>query len=229
MKGLLHTRPNPTARSGPVLAALILMTASSLLLPPGVLTARNSRQGIAPTTTASLLDRQARQEAGFNDFLARVDAYVKLHKSVASTLPALKPTPEPELIAAHQQALARKIREARPHAKRGDVFSDQARDAFRYVVGEEFRGPHGHRARRTIQQGEPLSNVHLQVNQPYPDGVPYTTLPPTLLLKFPKLPDVVAYRVVGADLLLLDAEANLVVDRIPGIIPVTANADKSNP
>ncbi len=57
------------------------------------------------------------------------------------------------------------------------------------------------------------------MNEPYPDGVPHTTLPPTLLLKFPQLPDQVAYRIVVRDLILLDAEANLVIDRIPDIFP----------
>ena len=57
------------------------------------------------------------------------------------------------------------------------------------------------------------------MNQTYPDGVPFTTVPPTLLLKLPKLPEKVAYRIVGRDLILLDVEANLVVDRITEIIP----------
>jgi len=27
--------------------------------------------------------------------------------------------------------------------------------------------------RKTIQQGEPLKEVHVRVNEPYPDGVPF--------------------------------------------------------
>jgi hypothetical protein len=156
---------------------------------------------------------------GYKEFLDRVQKYVNLHKSVESTLPALKPTDQPELISAHQAALAKKIREARPHARHGEIFTEDARKAFRKSIHEEFGGPHAHGARTTIRQGEPLSEVHLRVNQPYPDGVPFTTVPPTLLLKFPKLPDQVAYRIVGHDLILLDVGANLVVDRIPEIIP----------
>jgi hypothetical protein len=101
------------------------------------------------------------------------------------------------------------------------MFSEEARKAFRRTVREEFGGPHGHGARTTIRQGEPLKTIHLHVNEPYPDGVPYTTLPPTLLLKFPKLPDQLAYRIVVRDLILLDVEANLVIDRIPDIFPET--------
>jgi hypothetical protein len=163
----------------------------------------------------------AKDAAGFKEFLDRVQAYVKLHKSLASSLPALKPTAVPEKLTAHQQALATKIREARPHAKRGDIFSEEAREAFRHTVRDTFGGPHGHGARTTIRQGEPLKAIHLHVNEPYPDGVPFTTIPPTLLMKFPKLPEQVAYRIVVHDLILLDVDANLVIDRIPEIIPNT--------
>jgi len=165
--------------------------------------------------------KEAKNAVGFNEFWDRVQAYVKLHNSIESVLPALKPTDQPEKIANHQQALAQKVREARRHARRGDIFSEQARKAFSRTVREEFGGPHGHGARTTIRQGEPLKTIHLHVNEPYPDGVPYTTLPPTLLLKFPKLPDQVAYRIVVRDLILLDVEANLVIDKIPDIFPET--------
>jgi len=162
---------------------------------------------------------QSENAADFKEFLKRVQAYVTLRKSIESTLPALKTSDLPEMITAHQQALARKIREARPNAKSGDIFTVDARRAFRRIIREEFRGPHGRGARNTIRQGEPLKEIHPQVNQPYPEGVPFTTVPPILLLKFPRLPDQVAYRIVGRDLILLDVEANLVVDRISEIIP----------
>src|SRR6266853_7045004 len=165
--------------------------------------------------------KEATNAVGFDEFVDRVRAYVKLRNSIESSLPALKPTDQPEKIANHQQALAQKIRGARQHARRGDMFSEEARRAFRRTVREEFGGPHGHGARTTIRQGEPHKTIHLHVNEPYPDGVPYTTLPPTLLLKFPKVPDQVAYRIVVRDLILLDVEANLVIDRIPDIFPET--------
>ena len=156
---------------------------------------------------------------GYKEFLKRVQAYMNMRKSIESTLPALKTTDQPEIIAGRQQALAKKIRESRPDAKSGDIFTENASKAFRHTVREEFRGPHGKGARTTIRQGEPLKEIHLQVNEPYPDGVSFTTVPPTLLLKFPKLPDHVAYRIVGHDLMLLDVDANLVIDRISDIIP----------
>lgn len=173
----------------------------------------------ARNQSAALPKEQPENAAGYKEFLTGVQAYASLHKSVESTLPALKTTDIPELITAHQQALARKIREARPNAKRGDIFTEEAEKAFRRAVSDEFQGSQGHEARTTIRQGEPLKEIQLRVNEPYPDGVAFTTVPPTLLLKFPKLPDEVVYRIVGHDLILLDAEASVVVDIIPGIIP----------
>lgn len=76
--------------------------------------------------------------AAFKEFQGRVQAYVNLHKSTESTLPSLKSTDLPEMIAAHQLALARKIREARPDAKRGDVFSERTRKSFRTIISAEF-------------------------------------------------------------------------------------------
>jgi hypothetical protein len=163
--------------------------------------------------------QNAENAAAFKEFQGRVQAYVNLHKSVESTLPALKSTDLPEMIAAHQLALARKIREARPGAKRGDVFSEKTGKSFRSIIRAEFRGPQGREALATIRQGAPLSKTEVHVNESYPDGIPFTTVPPTLLLKLPSLPDQVAYRVVGRDLILLDVGANLVVDKIPEIIP----------
>ena len=177
--------------------------------------------GAKPGAGQAAPSEEAKNAADFKEFMDRVQAYVNLHKAIASSLPALKSTDQPEKIANHQQTLAERIREARRRARRGDIFSEGARKAFRSAVREEFGGPHGRGARTTIRQGEPLKTIRLHVNETYPDGVPYTTLPPTLLLKFPKLPDQVAYRIVGRELILLDVEANLVIDGIPDIFPET--------
>jgi hypothetical protein len=188
---------------------------ASFLLMAVFLTAGRACMG---QDTAS--DKEQKEDAaGFKEFTSHVQEYVKLHKAVEAKLPVLKPTDLPEMITAHQQALARKIREARPRAKPGDIFSKEAREAFRHTIRSAFQGAHASNARATIQQGAPLKETHLDVNGMYPDRVPYTTVPPTLLQKFPKLPDEVAYRIVGRDLVLIDVRANLVVDVISEIFP----------
>jgi hypothetical protein len=159
---------------------------------------------------------------GFQEFSDRVQKYVQLHKSVEGTVPKLKATNEPELIAAHQKIMARKIKAARLHAKRGDIFTPAAKEDFLKAISNEFQGPQASHAKATIKQGAPLNKVHLLVNEIYPESIPYTSVPPTMLQKLPKLPEEVAYRAVSSDLVLLDVKANLVVDYLPGVIPVEA-------
>jgi hypothetical protein len=163
---------------------------------------------------------QREDAANFKEFLNRVQDYVKLHKTVEATLPPLKPKEElPEMITAHQQALARKIRQARRNAKLHDIFTKESHEAFQHVIRSTFRGPEADHALATVRQGDPVKEVHLKVNQVYPDGVPHTTVPPTLLQKLPKLPDELEYRIVGRDLILLDVRANMVVDLLKEILP----------
>jgi hypothetical protein len=159
---------------------------------------------------------------GFQEFSDRVQKYVQLHKSVEATVPKLKATNEPELIAVHQEILARKIKAARAHAKGGDIFTSAAKGDFLKAMSSEFQGPQAPHAKATIKQGAPLKKVHMHVNEIYPESMPYTSVPPTMLQKIPKLPDELAYRVVSSDLVLLDVKANLVVDYLPGVIPVEA-------
>ena len=99
----------------------------------GPLPVRRRRPGCSPGQGAAPTKEQADDAAAFKEFSDRVQAYVKLQKTVESSLPALKPTDLPEMITAHQQALARKIREARPHAKPGDIFTPAACEAFRHA------------------------------------------------------------------------------------------------
>jgi hypothetical protein len=61
--------------------------------------------------------------------------------------------------------------------------------------------------------------VRLHVNEVYPESMPLTTTPPTLLSKLPELPPDLAYRIVGHDLTLKDTKAGLIVDLIPNAIP----------
>jgi hypothetical protein len=159
---------------------------------------------------------------GFQEFSDRVQKYVQLHKSIEATVPTLKATNEPELIDAHQKILARKMKAARARAKRGDIFTPAAKENFLKAIASEFQGPQAPHAKATIKQGAPLNRVHLHVNEIYPESIPYTSVPPTMLQKLPKLPEEVAYRAVSSDLVLLDVKANLVVDYLPGVIPVEA-------
>jgi len=175
---------------------------------------------LAVLLTAQLASTDGKERArSFQEFSKRVNVYVSLHKTVEGTLPPLKTTDVPELIAAHQQALARKIREARPQARLGDIFAEDARGAFRHTIREATDGSHGPTARAAIKKEEPLPRLKLRVNDVYPDKLPVTRVPATMLLLLPKLPDEVEYRIFGRNLLLLDVRANMIVDWIPEAMP----------
>ncbi len=156
--------------------------------------------------------QQAEDAEGFKEFSNRVQAYVKLQRTVVSRLPALKPTDLPEMITAYQQVLARKIREARPRAKRGDIFTSKAGEAFRHASRATLDGPGSATSRAYMKPGAPDAGMRLVVNEIYPDGEPITALPPELLAAFPPLPVEVAYRLVGRTLILVDVKSRLIVD-----------------
>jgi hypothetical protein len=157
--------------------------------------------------------------AGFREFTAEVQAYLKLQKSVESSLPSLGPTDLPEMIAANQEALARKLREARPHAKPGDLFTAAAKSAFKHAALSAFDGPHAASSRAYMQPGAPKPDLHLAVNEVYPDGAPFTAVSPALLAAFPPLPAEVAYTVVDRTLILLDVKSRLIVDLARLVLP----------
>jgi hypothetical protein len=174
---------------------------------------------------ASTLAGQARspqdneEVRDFKTFTDRVQAYVRMQKNLEASLPPLKPTKDTAQIVEHQHALARKIIEARRDARQGDIFTHEVTERFHKIIRKSFQGPEGRLARRTIQQDTPFKVVVLRVNDVFPDDIPLTTTPPTLLLKLPELPPELTYRFVGRDLALKDTKAGLIVDLIPKAIP----------
>ncbi len=162
---------------------------------------------------------RADDAAAFKDFSARVQAFLTLEKAVESGLPSLKPTDLPEMIAAHQQALARKLREARPHAEAGDLFTQAACEAFRHASRAALEGTHWTNSPASVQPGEAPPGMRLEVNALYPDVGPVVALPPALLASFPILPSEVAYRVVGRTLIVIDVKSRLIVDFARLILP----------
>lgn len=151
----------------------------------------------------------------FGDFVQRVNQYAKVRQSA----PLLRNTKQRREIVDRRQALAQAIRESRPDAKQGDVFTPDIAKQFVSVIRSVLQGSNGQNARRTIRQGDPQANLHLMVNGAYPEHLPLTTVPPSLLRRLPELPERLAYRIVGHDFVLQDTEARLVIDYIPGALP----------
>jgi hypothetical protein len=176
---------------------------------------------LAPGFAGQSREPRASEEVrDFKLFAGRIQEYVKMQKYLDSSLSTLKPTKDVAHILEHQHALAGKIAEVRRAARQGDIFTHELAKRFRKIIRSVFHGPEGRFARRTIRQDDPSKVIaRLHVNDVFPEGVPLTPMPPTLLLKLPELPDELTYRFVGHDLTLIDTKARLIVDLIPNAIP----------
>jgi hypothetical protein len=172
---------------------------------------------LGQTPAPPLTDQDAQAVKIFAD---GVQQYMTVQKNVEASLRPLKPTNDPVRISEYEHALARKLAEARRGAKQGDIFTRQVTRYFLRVIRSEFLGPEAPLARKTIRQDDPAIVFHrLEVNDVYPENLPLTNMPPTLLSKLPPLPQNLTYRIVGHDLTLKDSKSGLIVDLIPNAIP----------
>jgi hypothetical protein len=174
---------------------------------------------VSPATVSPALVSPASQaDAVFvKEFYARVSRYLDLRKKEAGSPP--KPTKSAVKLADSKNAMAEKIQAARTDAKQGDIFTPEIAAYFRKRIATAMRSRNGAKMRSSLRHAEPVPSMPLHVNQPYPDGVPLQSVPPTLLLNLPRLPKDLEYRIVGRDLALHDIGPNLIVDFIPGAIP----------
>jgi hypothetical protein len=168
----------------------------------------------APDTPAQHTNPDAQV---LQDFKKRVDAYMKLRSDLKKGAPPLKETNNPAEITLAQDTLAAKIREARKTAKAGDIFTPEIRNLFRRLMYPETTGKEGAIAKEMLKEDAP-KGVLVKVNAKYPDSAPLPTVPPNLLAALPKLPEGLEHRIIKKDLILLDVDANLIVDFIPGAI-----------
>lgn len=190
-----------------------------------------SQETIAPPQTVEMDGETLRK------FQHEVEEYVELRKDALKKIPPLDTTSKPAEVArleAYQNALTDAIIAYRRGSKRGDIFKPDVEQAIRRMLHREFSSPQGPGLLKDIKQGNPKvegnplpqdpsrearKNVTIAVNARYPEAAPYSSVPPTLLLKLPLLPDQVRYRFIGRTLILRDTEANVILDFIPDIVP----------
>jgi len=147
------------------------------------------------------------------DFTARMSAYEALRKKLEEGLPRLKVTDDPKEILHAETMLAARIRAARSGARRGSIFSQPIRSAFRRALHGEI-GPGPCESIRDDNPGE----FEYRINGTYPKFQPVSTVPPSMLAALPELPADVYYRFLGRDLVLHDTRANVILDEIDDAI-----------
>jgi hypothetical protein len=171
---------------------------------------------VNPTCAAQ--SQAATAEPAIAEFNERVKQYIKLREKVEGQLPKLSTKSQPPEIEAHLAALQTNIIAARAGAKPGGIFTPEITDYIRSVIKQEFKGERLRKLRETVREAE-TKGVPMRVNVPYPEAKELIEMPPTLLLKLPTLPKQLHYHFVRRSLLLLDKEARLIVDYLPGVLP----------
>jgi len=157
--------------------------------------------------------------ATLQDFQRRIEAYIKLRNRADNGAPPLKETSDPAKIKAAQMELAKRIRELRANARRGDIFTPQVEKLFRRLLYPELKGPDAAETKKAIKDDAPKPGaVPFKVNATYPENQPLPTVPPDLLARLPKLPEELEYRIIDKHLILRDIDANLIVDYMPNVI-----------
>jgi hypothetical protein len=190
-----------TTRHGPERCRLILgaMTISSIAAALGA-------QNVNP------------QAAAVKAFQDRVAAYIKLRDEVAAKAPPLEETSDPANITLRERQLGAALRQARGQVAPGDVFGPELSSFIIHIVRSNWA--RRSKIDRRALLGDQPKNVPVEVNVLYPPNVPLATFPPALLAALPTLPKGLEYRFYGRHLILRDAEAGLIVDMIPNILPM---------
>jgi hypothetical protein len=169
-------------------------------------------------------------EDALEHFDEHVAAYLEVRTRVAASVPPIEVLSDLGRIQAHIDGLAGAIRAARSAAQPGDLFTADVRLVVRVDIRnalgaaridiEELRAALG-------QEAEPGAEVpFVGINQAYPWAFG-SVVPPVLLIALPALPVELQYRFIGRDLLLVDVEADLVVDILPNALPLGRPPDLS--
>jgi hypothetical protein len=149
------------------------------------------------------------------DFTARMAAYAELRKSLEAGLPQLKVTENHSEIRRAEEALARRIRQAREGQRQGSIFTPEINAAFKKLLAAVVTQG---MCAAIFDDGPDKDDVSYRTNMSYPRDEPLSTVPPSILEALPALPDDVQYRFIRRSLILYDTRPNLILDRIPSAI-----------
>ncbi len=153
-----------------------------------------------------------------DEFQERVEAYAAIHKRIEASLPALPAEATPTQIDEHQREFGKRLALARPTAKQGDLFTPDMETLVRRHLTRIFSAPDGPALKSSVNDENPVG-IKFNINARYPDAVPMSTMPPDVLQILPKMPRELMYRFVGRALVIIDEQAHLIADYVPGVVP----------
>ena len=155
------------------------------------------------------------QAAALQDFQMRLKRYVDLRSSLAQKQKALSTTPSPAELTRRQQSLAAALQAARATAKRGDIIPPLVATQIEAAVRADLKRRSASDKRATLAE-VPVA-VKPAINQTYPADA-LATVPALLLTELPRLPDNLQYRFYGRHMVLLDTDAQIIIDYIAEVL-----------
>ena len=192
--------------------ALILVATWSFSQPPVAL----ARQARNPSEA----DQRELDAEGLKEFQEEVAEYLELRRQLDKMLAPLPPKAPPERVHAYQLGLEKLLAAKRARSKEGDLFVRKVRPLLRRLIREILAGPGGRTLRAEIYDEAPGRTFRININTQYPSVLPLSTVPYRLLSALPPLPVEIQYRIVGRDLVLLDIDAQIVVDVLRNVVPL---------
>ena len=166
----------------------------------------------------STLVGAGQQPQALADLSARLEAYLAVRQVAVQTVPALTVTNDRAATIAAADALAAAIARARARALPGDIITPPVAAAIRSAIAAGCAGRFD-ALRRTIAEDLEVPLPPPAVNDRWPIGAPLPTMPPDVLEALPPLPPTLEYRFMDGALVLLDIDANLIVDFVRDAIP----------
>lgn len=174
----------------------------------------------AMTTAVSAQVSTSADQVARADLAHRVNAYVGLKEAVRQTVMPLVTLQDPVEVRRRTEALAIVIRSARSQARQGDIFTPEIAQMIRRAVREGCEGDYALQVALIYEeQTHPMPAA--RVNDRWPGTVPYPTMLPAVLAALPALPEGLEYRFMNNALVLLDIDANLIVDFVPDAVVIT--------
>jgi hypothetical protein len=194
-----------------------VMTASMIATLPALALAAGLAYG-NPLDPAMHRGHRPHEKASVADVTTGAARYMELRRQLEGSLPPPAITSDAELRARLQHVLAVSIRDARAFAAQGDVFTPRAARYLRRWIEVEVRARGGMPALFGEGFATALPYASLAINQELPWGAGDIEWP-IALMELPPVPRELAYRLWGRDLLLVDLDANIVVDVLEDALP----------
>jgi hypothetical protein len=119
---------------------------------------------------------------------------------------------------ARREELAAALIRVRPNARQGTIFPADVARLFRRVIARAFEGVDAEALLAQLYAEDPAPfNFHLRVNDRFPAWAT-REMPMVLLERLPRLPAGLRYQLIDHDLVLWDADADVIVDFVPDAI-----------